>query len=100
MSYHILDVPEYLIVASRSEIVSFHLDPAISSRPLPPITGLNSSIALDYDYTDNLVLFTQGDIISKYDIQTNTITDLISPDNDTAQGSFIFIFITLTYKIK
>ena len=42
-----------------NEILSLHLDPTVTSRPFPPITGIKGGVALDFDYKDNIIFFSQ-----------------------------------------
>ncbi len=55
----ILAVKEYLIYAVESELRSVHLDPGTHSQPWRPITDLQGAVALDFDYADKKIFFTQ-----------------------------------------
>ena len=46
----------------ETELRSVHLDPDERSQPWEPITGLNGAVALDFDYTDKMIYFTQVNI--------------------------------------
>ena len=63
VTYHyapdIVAVKEYLIYAVESELRSVHLDPGTHSQPWRPITDLQGAVALDFDYADQKIFFTQ-----------------------------------------
>ena len=58
-SSNLAAVPEYLIYAMETELRSLHLDPDELSQPWSPVTGLNGAVALDFDYADKMIYFTQ-----------------------------------------
>ena len=43
----------------ETELRSLHLDPDELSQPWSPVTGLNGAVALDFDYADKMIYFTQ-----------------------------------------
>ncbi len=53
------DVKEYLVFAVETELRSLRLDPNERSTPWPPVTDLQGIVALDFDYANEKIYFTQ-----------------------------------------
>ncbi|XP_033127863.1 low-density lipoprotein receptor-related protein 2-like [Anneissia japonica] len=50
----------YLVFAKDNEIRSLHLDKTDTSAPIPAIRNLNQAVALDFDYQDSRIYFTEA----------------------------------------
>ena len=59
------DPDQYLIFLTRTEIRSLSLDPKKSSVPFEPVEGLVNAVGLDFDFTDNKLIYTQVRPFSK-----------------------------------
>ncbi|XP_076088432.1 low-density lipoprotein receptor-related protein 2-like [Mytilus galloprovincialis] len=89
---------EFLVVAAETEILSISLDPSMKSAPVPPVKGLNGAVAVDFDYEDNYIYFSQiiGKSISRvlqnssssviHDIVTFHTNETWIKDTVTAEG--------------
>ncbi|UYV70470.1 hypothetical protein LAZ67_7003147 [Cordylochernes scorpioides] len=53
------DLKEYLVLTTRREIRSLHLDPSHTGTPFPPKTNLTNVVGLDYDYADGVLIYSQ-----------------------------------------
>lgn len=74
------------MIAAESEIISVSLDPRIKSAPMPPIKGLFGVVAVDFDYDENYVYFSQvlGRTISRVKKGTNKVEDMAKTGNDSS----------------
>lgn len=52
-------VDEYLVFTTRTEIRSINLDPKSTGVPFNPVGNLTNVVGVEFDYADNLLLFTQ-----------------------------------------
>lgn len=76
---------EYLVVAAETEVISVSLDPRIKSAPIPPIKGLVGVVAVDFDYDERYIYFSQvlRRAISRVKMGTNDIEDMAKTGNDS-----------------
>ena len=81
------DVPEYLIYAMETELRGLHLDPDVTSAPFSPLTGLQGATALDFDYADGMIAFSQivGQKLSTMRVNDpqGSLADLVVHSNST-----------------
>ncbi|KAL3854471.1 hypothetical protein ACJMK2_013739, partial [Sinanodonta woodiana] len=56
---HCVSPSEFLVFAAETDIRSLSLNPNITSFPLPSLYGLNGAVALDFDFTENYLYFSQ-----------------------------------------
>ena len=77
------DVKEYLIYAMETELRSLHLDPSVRGQPFAPITNLRGAVAIDYDYADKKIFFTQikARNLSQFEIDTRNIRNIDTHEN-------------------
>lgn len=73
------------MVAAESEIISVSLDPRIKSAPIPPVKGLLGVVAVDFDYDENYIYFSQvlRRAIGRVKMGTNDIEDMAKTGNDS-----------------
>lgn len=76
---------EYLVVAAETEIISVSLDPRIKSAPIPPVKGLFGVVAVDFDYDESYIYFSQvlRRSIGRVKMGTNDIEDMAKTGNDS-----------------
>ena len=75
----------------ENELRSLHLDPNVTSAPFAPLTGLRGATALDYDYADGTIVFSQVDgqrlsTMRASDPQ-GSVADLVVHSNSTGMGT-------------
>ncbi|XP_069108702.1 low-density lipoprotein receptor-related protein 2-like isoform X5 [Argopecten irradians] len=77
---------DFLIVASESEIITLSLDPDVHSAPLPPITKLSGAVAVDFDYTNKYIYFSQvlGRKLSRVKVDSSEVEDIVDTINITS----------------
>ena len=73
------------MIAAESEIISVSLDPRIKSAPIPPIKNLFGVVAVDFDYDENFIYFSQvlGRTISRVKVETNEIENMAKTGNES-----------------
>ncbi|XP_014669426.1 PREDICTED: low-density lipoprotein receptor-related protein 2-like isoform X2 [Priapulus caudatus] len=90
----------YLIYVTENSVRSAFLDPQISSVPWPPVTHLNISTAVEFDYTNKRIFFTQRSQqhinlpvinpgkISYFELSdpTHSIKNIVVKGNETRAG--------------
>ena len=78
---------------------SIHLDPSVRSQPFAPITGLEGAVALDYDYVDKRIFFSQvkAHKLSQFRIESVALTNLDIHNN--SRGDVIKFYFFLYYFI-
>lgn len=54
-----VEISEYVVFSTRTEIRSVHVDVENNQVPFNPITNLTNVVGLDFDYDNGQVLFTQ-----------------------------------------
>lgn len=62
----------------ETEVRSLNLDPSVHSQPFKPITKLQGAVAIDYDYVDKKIFFTQikARKLSQFTIGSPTIQEI------------------------
>lgn len=73
------------MVAAETEVISVSLDPRIKSAPISPIKGLVGVVAVDFDYDERYIYFSQvlRRAISRVKMGTNDIEDMAKTGNDS-----------------
>jgi hypothetical protein len=67
-------------VAAETEVLSISLDQTVKSEPVLPVTGLLGAVAVDFDYEQKFVYFSQiiGKTISRVQQNTSHIEDIVT----------------------
>lgn len=67
-------------MAAETEVLSISLDQTVKSEPVLPVTGLLGAVAVDFDYEQKFVYFSQiiGKTISRVQQNTSHIEDIVT----------------------
>lgn len=83
-----ISAPEaFLVVAAESEVITLSLDPNSLSAPVNPVTNLSGAVAVDFDYENNHVYFSQvlGRKLSRFTVGSDQVTDIVDTVNITCK---------------
>ena len=73
---------DFLVFAAETKILSQSLDPSVTASPISHISALIGVKAVDFDFSDNYIYFSQVNSISRVKKGATTIEHLINVPTD------------------